>query len=131
VFNEENVMRNRVAFRIMIALLMGLALVMVGGYAYNIGVAHGIAESGRLAAAPATGAPLVGVWPRPWGFGWFPIFPLFFIFALLFLMRGLYWRGAWGCGYGYGYGAPGVPPAFDVWHRRAHERQASEGQPRG
>lgn len=115
-------MRNRLALRVAIALLAGLALVMVGGYAYNLGVVHGIAESGR-AAASGTGVPVVGVWPRPWGFGWFPVFPLFFLFALLFLVRGLYWRGAWGCGYGYGYGSPGVPPAFDEWHRRAHEGQ--------
>src|SRR6478736_5497864 len=117
-------MRNRFALRIMIGLLMGLALVMVGGYAYNLGVVHGIAESSRVAAAPGTGAPIVAVWPRPWGFGWFPIFPLFFIFGLLFLVRGLYWREAWGCGYGYHYGSPGVPPAFDEWHRRAHEQEA-------
>jgi hypothetical protein len=123
-------MRNRVALGLMIAVL-ALAFVMVGGYLYNLGVVHGIAESGRVAAAPGTGAPIVRVWPHPWGFGWFPIFPLFFIFALLFLVRGLYWRGAWGCGHGYGYGSSGVPPAFDEWHRRAHEQQASGREPRG
>ncbi|HEY7059792.1 MAG TPA: hypothetical protein VH458_24830 [Vicinamibacterales bacterium] len=122
-------MRNRFALGIMIAVLLGLALVMVGGYAYNLGVVQGIAESGRVAAAPGA-APVVRVWPHPWGFGWFPLFPLFFIFALLFLVRGLYWRGAWGCGYGYGYHAHGVPPAFDEWHRRAHEQPAPGSQSR-
>ena len=53
-----------------------------------------------------------------YGFGFFPFFPFLFILFWFFVLRGLFWRGAWrgrGCGYG------GVPPAFDEWHRRAHE----------
>ena len=121
-------MRNRFALRVMFAVLVGLALVLVGGYAYNLGVVHGIAESSRVAEAPGASAPIVGFWPRPWGFGFglFPFFLLVFVWALIF--RGLYWRGAWGCG--YGYRSPGVPPAFDEWHRRAHEQQAPPNQSR-
>jgi hypothetical protein len=66
--------------------------------------------------------PVVAVWPRPWGFGFgfFPFFPLFFILFWAFVLRGMFWRGGWrgrGCGY------DGVPPAFDEWHRRAHEKE--------
>jgi hypothetical protein len=122
-------MRNRFALGVMMAVLLGLSFVMIGGYGYNLGVVHGLAASGRVAAAPGI-APIVTAWPHPWAFGWFPIFPLFFIFALLFIVRGLYWRGAWGCGYHYGDGSPGVPPAFDEWHRRAHEQQGPGTQPR-
>ncbi|HKB09190.1 MAG TPA: hypothetical protein VKD69_01005 [Vicinamibacterales bacterium] len=120
-------MGNRFGLRLLFAVLMlGLA-VGAGIYGYNIGVAHGIAQSAALAergaAAPGT-APII-FYPRPWGFGWgfFPFAPLFFILFWLFLVRALFWRGRWGRGYGYGYGCGyggGVPPAFDEWHRRAH-----------
>ena len=48
------------------------------------------------------GVPVV-IWPRPWGFGFgfFPFFPLMILFWL-FVLRGLFWRGAWhrrGCRY--------------------------------
>ncbi len=94
-------------------------LAVVGVYAYNIGVAHGLAESGRFAVAPGAGVPVGPWWPRPWGFGFFPFFPVFPLLFLLFafvIARALFWRGAW---HGRGY-CGGVPPAFDEWHRRAH-----------
>jgi hypothetical protein len=111
----------------LIGLLVVAMLAIVGGYAYNMGVAHGIAESGKLAAAPGAAAPLYAWYPHPWGFGFgffpfFPIFPLLFIFFVFCVLRGLLWRRRWS-GYGYGYGCGyggGVPPAFDEWHRRAH-----------
>lgn len=118
-------MNNQSVFR---ALVIG-ALVVIGAAAittgaYNWGLAQGIAESGRTIAALPAGAPFVYVWPRPWGFGFFPIFPLLFFVLFFFVIRGLLWRGPWRGGWGYRYG--GVPPAFDEWHRRAHdaERQA-------
>jgi hypothetical protein len=127
-------MNNRnLARGIAIAVLVIAAAVAIGLGAYNAGVAHGIAESGRAVAAVPPGAtPYVYVWPRYWGFG-FGFFPFFFLLFLFFVLRGLIWRGprwgGWGggwrggpgCGY-YGYYG-GVPPAFDEWHRRAHEQQ--------
>jgi hypothetical protein len=92
-------------------------LASVGGFTYNLGVAHGLAESGRFAVAAGTGAPPVVFWPRPWGFGFFPVFPFFFVLFWFAVLRGLFWRGGWG---GRGCGYRGVPPAFDEWHRRAH-----------
>jgi hypothetical protein len=108
--------------------LIGLVIValvaVIGVYTYNLGVAQGIAESSRVGTA--TGTVPVVVWPRPWGFGFgfFPFFPLLFILFALFAFRGLCWRGAWR---GRGYG--GVPPAFEEWHRRAHERQEQPPAP--
>jgi hypothetical protein len=98
----------------MVAMLAG-----VGVYTYNLGVAQGLAESGRISAAPATGVPVVAVWPRPWGFGFgfFPFFPFLFILFWFFAARGLFWRGAWR---GRMHGCGGVPPELDEWHRRAH-----------
>ena len=102
----------------LIGLLVIAMLAIVGVYAYNVGVAHGLAESGRLVAAPGAAVPVV-FW-RPWGFGFFPFFPLLFIRFWCVALRGLFWRRRWyggACGYG------GVPPAFDEWHRRAHAAQ--------
>ena len=116
-------MRSRFAFRWLTGLLLVAAIAVVGIYAYNLGVAHGIAESGRI-AAPGTGVPVV-VW-RPWGFGFFPFFPFLFILFWFFVARGLFWRGAWR---GRGYRSGGVPPEFDDWHRRAHAQQSPTPAP--
>jgi len=122
-------MGTRSGFQWLIGLLIVAMLAAVGLYAYNIGVAHGIAESGRLAAAPGGGAAPVYMWgPRPWGygFGFFPFFPFLFIAFWFFVVRGIFWgRGAYRRGYGYRYGSDcgGVPPAFEEWHRRAHAEQ--------
>ena len=53
-------------------------------------------------------------------------FLLFFLF-LFFGLRGLFWRGRRGGGWGYRHG--GIPPAFEEWHRRAHEQQAPVSTP--
>jgi hypothetical protein len=108
-------------------VIAGAAAIGIG--AYNAGVAQGIAESGRAIAAPPAGTPYVYVWPRPWGFGLFPIFPIFFLVFLFFVARGLLWRGAWrgGCGWRDG----GIPPAFEEWHRRAHEQPPPTPTARG
>ena len=121
-------MSDRFGFRLAIGVVMFAALATVGFYTYNLGVAHGIAESGRAIALPGGGVPIVAVWPRPWGFGFgfFPFFPLLFILFWVFVLRGLFWRRAWrrgACGY------DGVPPAFDEWHRRAHAKPDAEARP--
>ena len=71
-------MGQRFGFRSLLGTALVGALAVVGFYTYNLGLAHGIAESGQLVAAPGSGVPVV-VWPRPWGFGFgfFPFFPLF------------------------------------------------------
>jgi len=123
-------MNNRQLFR---ALAVG-ALILTGAFAigigaYNAGVAQGIAETSRMIAAPQAGTPYVYVWPRPWGFGFFPFFPLLFLFLVFFIVRGLLWRGRWHGGGRYRY--DGVPPMFDEWHRRAHAGQASSSTSTG
>jgi hypothetical protein len=115
----EDIMGNRFAFRWLTGLFMVAVIAAVGIYTYNLGVAHGIAESGRVLAAPGTAVPVVAIWPRPWGFG-FGFFPFLFILFWFFVARGLFWRGPWR-GRMHGYG--GVPPQFDEWHRRAHAQQ--------
>jgi len=95
-------MGDRFGFRLVVGMALVAALAAVGFYAYNAGVAHGVAQSGQLVAAPGAVAPVV-IWPRPWGFGFgfFPVFPLLILFWIL-IARGLFWRGGWygrGCRY--------------------------------
>ena len=118
-------MNNRHFLRALVfgVLLLGGAAVLGVG-AYNAGVAQGIAESGRLVAAPPVGTP-VYVWPRPWGFGFFPFFPLLFLFLFFFVVRGMLWRGRRHGGWRYRY--EGVPPMFEEWHRRAHASTSNPG----
>ena len=119
-------MDTRSGSRWLIGLLVVAMLAAVGLYSYNIGVVHGIAESGRVVAAPGGATPPVYIWgPRPWGygFGFFPFFPFLFVLFWAFVLRGIFWgRRTYDRGYGYRYGSNcgGVPPAFDEWHRRAH-----------
>jgi len=105
-------------------ILVVAALVAAGFYGYNLGLSQGVAEAGRAVAAPSGGAPVVVMWPRPWGFGFgfFPFFPLLFILFWFFVARGLFWRGAWR---GRGWGC-GSTQALDEWHRRAHAQQEVE-----
>jgi hypothetical protein len=88
-------MGDRFAFRLLLGVALVAALAATGFYTYNLGLAHGIAQSGQLAATPGTTVPVV-IWPRPWGFGFgfFPFFPLMILFWI-FIARGLFWRGAW------------------------------------
>jgi hypothetical protein len=61
-------MNRRFGFQLIVGLL-ALALVAgVGIYAYNLGVARGIADSSRLLTtpgAPGSGVPIVAWWPHP------------------------------------------------------------------
>ena len=113
-------MNNRSLRALAIGALVIAGAGAIGVGAYNAGVAHGIAESGRAIAASPAGTPYVYAWPGPWSLGFFPFFPLVF-FLVFFLFRGLLWRGPWRGGWGDRYDA--VPPAFDEWHRRAHGQQ--------
>ncbi len=92
------------------AVIVGaLALAaIVAGIAYNIGVTQGIAQSGKVIAAPGGPYPYYYGW-HPWGFGFF-FFPLFFIAFWFLIARGIFWRGGW---------------RLDESHRRAHERMSS------
>src|SRR4029453_11347188 len=97
-------------------VIVGAAAIAIG--AYNAGVANGIAESGRMIAAPPAGVPYVYVWPRPWGFGYFPFFPILFFLFFFFAVRALLWRGRWHGGGGSPY--PGGRAPLEEWRLAAH-----------
>jgi hypothetical protein len=110
-----------------LAGLSAIALFALAGvYIYDLGVAHGLAEGASVTDVGGRAAPVIGWW-RPWGFGFgfFPFFP--FLILLWLVLRAFFWRGPW-----YGrrwYGRPwndgpdGVPPGFEEWHRRLHDRK--------
>lgn len=114
--------------RVWLSWMVGLPaialLALLGVYIYDLGVAHGLAQG---TGAGFRDAPVVGWW-RPWGFGFgfFPFFPFVFILLWFAVLRGFFWRGPWyGRRWGRGWGdeRDGVPPAFEEWHRRMHDRQ--------
>lgn len=123
--------------RILVGVLLVLAvagsLAGIATYAYNSGVAQGLAESGKL-PLPGSGAGPYPAYPYgypywhpfhgPFGFGFFGfLWPLLFIFLVFALLRGLFWRGSgWG-----GYSERGVPRRFEEWHRRLHESTGPTG----
>jgi len=97
-------------------------LTLLGVYIYDLGVAHGLAESAKVGGFVGRDGPIF-TWWRPWGFGFFPFFP--FLILLWLVLRAFFWRGPW---YRRQWLGPprwnesrgGVPPAFEEWHRRAH-----------
>jgi hypothetical protein len=138
--------------RVAIALVfVGLAAA-VGAAAYHFGMSQGftagLAYGGRAlveqpnaaagaAAAATPGAPPVYPYAWAWGYsghywhhgGFF--FPLLGFVFLFLLLRMLFWHrhgpGYWHRGWHHRY--DGVPPHFEEWHRRAHERDASQDKP--
>jgi len=113
-------------FRISRLLTATFAVLVAGGIAalaYQAGVSHGLALQIPSGAAAAAVPPYY--FYRPWGsgFGFFPIF--FFIFLWIVVSRALFWRGRrWHRAY-----CVDGPPAFEEWHRRAHERMNTSNNP--
>ncbi len=115
-------------------VLVVLLVAVMGGfaaYAYNVGIAQGIAQSGTSIA------PAVGVAPFPYyspAFFFHPfgflgcLFPLFFVLLFFGLVRGIFGGGRRGWMHHRGeMGEKGAPPMFEEWHRKMHERQAQTG----
>jgi hypothetical protein len=114
---------NRFAALLAVALVVAVA----GAVGYQIGVSHGLALGGQLAAFPPNAVPPIG-WYRPWGFGVGFLFPFLFLAFWFVILRALFWGGPWRRGWHHA-GACGVSSSFDEWHRRAHERMKTEPSP--
>src|SRR5262245_2691950 len=106
-----------------LAVAAAVGGLVLAALAYDAGLARGAAQ----AVADGSGAlPVYAYgwgWHRPWGFGF--AFPLFFLFFWLVVARGLFWGGPWRHRRWY-YWEHDVPPSFEEWHRRAHERMPPE-----
>ena len=127
-------MNRRIVLGVLLVLVLAAGAVSLGAYAYNIGVAQGLAQSAKLGDLPPgtemTPYPYYYGGPfwfhRPFGFGFFGCFgPLLFLFLIFLLFRGLWWGGRWdhGPGWRHGHWAKGVPPIFEEWHRQAHSQE--------
>jgi hypothetical protein len=136
-------MNGRFWLRVLMAVILVAALVGVGVWVYNAGVAQGMLASGKIVLPNSNVAPPNGAAPylynpyffRPWGFGFWPFglcFGVLFFFLILFAISGLFFRGFYRRGWrGYGPGrwgdGPGgqwkenVPPFVEEWHRKMHE----------
>ncbi len=110
--------------RFILGLLLVLVLIAlaasIGVNAYNVGVAQGLADSGKLAPGPYP-YPFYGpFFFRPFGFGFLGFIGPLFLFLIFFaLLRGLFWGRHWGRHPGHWEGQ--VPPAVEEWHRKMHE----------
>jgi hypothetical protein len=135
-------MNRRIVFGVLLGLVLIAGAVMVGFYAYQAGVAHGLVESGKVFAegsAPPEGrvyhywgGPFFHHGPFGFGFGFLGcLIPLLFFFLLtrlLFWPRRWFWHyGGPGMHWGHGPGEKGVPPMFEEWHRRAHGSPPGSG----
>jgi hypothetical protein len=124
-------MNGRIVLRVLLALLVIAGIVGIGVYVYNMGVAQGLVESGKL-AAPTTGVVPYHYYAgpfffRPFGFAFAGcLFPLLFIFLVAVSLRGIFWRGHWAREGHHGPWEKGVPPMFEEWHRKAHEPRATK-----
>lgn len=83
-------------FAVVLAVALAAA---VGVFTYNLGLAHGLAQTAPAVVAPgAPGAvPPYMFYPRPWGwgFGFFPFFGLIWVFLLFAVLRRLWWGPRW------------------------------------
>jgi hypothetical protein len=126
----------RILWRVLVVVVLIAAILGIGVYAYNIGMAQGLAQKVQ--------APQVGSVPLPhmvyghpfFGFGFGLIgclVPLFLLFLVFGSLRFLFWRGPMGWGHMHGRhgnwhdeNGRNVPPFFAEWHRRAHAAPAEE-----
>ena len=128
-------MYGRIVLGVLIALLLIAGAVGIGVYAYNFGVAQGMADSGKL-VAPAAGAVPSPYLYRPFGFHSFGfgfgflgcLVPLFFFFLLFGLCRAFIWRGRWGWGgmHHRHWDGNTPPPMVEEWHRKMHEQPTAQ-----
>ena len=124
-------MNGRVFLAILLVLVIVAGAIGLGAYAYNAGIAQGLAQSGK-AVAPDGTVPYPYYGPfffPPFGFGFGGIlFGCFFLFLIVGLIRAIFWRRHWGW---YGrrgmwHGDGDVPPAVAEWHRKMHETKSNE-----
>lgn len=115
------------------AILGLMALLVAGGIGFAVGAASTV---------PAGTAVTHVAWAVPfWGFPFFPVFGLLFLFLVIGLIargaRRAAWAGPWAGPGGPGRGGAWTPGAtgpddprravFEQWHRAAHEAPSAQG----
>ena len=121
----------RILWRVLVVVVLIAAILGIGVYAYNLGMAQGLAQKLPLPAAQSVQAPYYMHFGRPFfgfGFGLLGcLVPLFLLFVVFGSLRALLWHGPMGMGrmhhrrWGWrDENSTEVPPFFAEWHRRAH-----------
>ena len=130
----------RILWRVLVALVLVAAIVGIGVYAYNLGMAQGLVQ--KIPAGTSVQMPY-GYYGRPFlGFGGFGFGLLgclipFFLLCLVFgSIRALFWHaGPMGWRNNMMHhrrwdwrdeNSKEVPPFFAEWHRRAHAAPQDE-----
>jgi len=130
-------MYGRIVLGILLVVVLIVGIVGVGGYAYNLGVAQGLANTGKLDVPPTTAvAPFqyfgMPYFYRPFGFGFSflgCLIPLFFFFVFFGLLRAFVWGPRWGWrGMHHRHWEGDVPPMAEEWHKKMHEQQQQPTQ---
>lgn len=124
----------RLFWRIFAAFVVVAAIIALGAYAYNIGIAQGMAQNVTAQGGQTVTGPVPMYWPHFYGFG--PglgflgcLVPFFLLFLIFGSLRMIFWHGPMGWRRHMHHGPWGwheggerpVPPFFDEWHKRAHE----------
>ena len=131
-------MNGRFVLGVLLVLVVIVGAVGIGAYAYNMGVAQGMATSGKI-EVPSTGAaPFPNYAPffyRPFGFGFGflgCLGPLILFFLFFSLLRLFLWGPRWGWrGMHHRHWDGDIPPMAEEFHRKLHEQQEkkSNAQP--
>ncbi len=134
-------MNGKIVARILAVLVLIAVIAGIAFFAFNAGVAQGVAMKLPPLAAGQTGSvpyPYYGIpffWhPFPFfgfGFGCFgPLIALFLLFIALRAVSFLFWGPRWGyMGHRagrHGWGENGVPPMFQEWHDRMHDKTETD-----
>ncbi|MBI5031969.1 MAG: hypothetical protein HZB51_15670 [Chloroflexi bacterium] len=121
-------MNGRIVLVVFLTVVIVAGAIGIGMYAYNAGIAQGMATSGQVDAPPNNAAPFPYYRPyyfHPFGYGFgflSCLIPLFIIFVFFGVMRMVFWRARWG-GMHHRHWEGGVPPMAEEWHRKLHEQQ--------
>jgi hypothetical protein len=122
-------MRGRFVLSLLLVLVIVAGAIGLGTYAYNAGVAQGLAQSGRI-AAPDGGAVVPYYAPyyhQPFGFGFGGfLFSCFFLLLIIGLVRAIFGRRHWGMHGRRGPWNGDFPPMAAEWHRKMHESKSNE-----
>jgi hypothetical protein len=136
-------MYRNIVFRFVLALVLIGAIIGLGIFAYNAGLAQGRLVNPQIPGGETAAVPLpyyaMPYWHPFFGYGGFGflgcLIPLFLLFLVFIAFRGLLWGGRrWGHGWNRMHHGPwgeggwnkDVPPMFQEWHRQAHEGQPTE-----
>jgi hypothetical protein len=120
----------RTLWRVLVVLVLIAAIIGIGVYAYNIGMAQGLAQKVQ-APGVETGwmpYPYYGYQFFGFGLGLFGfLVPLFLLCLVFGSLRALFWHRPTGWTHLHrrqwdwrDENGKGVPPFFAEWHRRAH-----------